>query len=69
MLGETKLGDSVAVNGVCLTVTALSTDSFSADVMPETLRRTNLGKLRAGDEVAQKLVFVLISVLVQDRVY
>ena len=34
VLGETKLGDSVAVNGVCLTVTALSTDSFSADVMP-----------------------------------
>jgi riboflavin synthase len=51
VLGETKLGDSVAVNGVCLTVTALSTDSFSADVMPETLRRTNLGTLRAGDEV------------------
>ena len=51
VLGETNLGDSVAVNGVCLTVTALSTDSFSADVMPETLRRTNLGTLRAGDEV------------------
>ena len=51
VLEETKLGDSVAVNGVCLTVTALSTDSFSADVMPETLRRTNLGSLRPGDEV------------------
>jgi riboflavin synthase len=36
---------------VCLTVTALSTDSFSVDVMPETLRRTNLGTLRPGDEV------------------
>jgi len=51
VLGETKLGDSVAVNGVCLTVTALSTDSFSVDVMPETLRRTNLGTLLPGDEV------------------
>ncbi len=51
VLGETKLGDSIAVNGVCLTVTALSPDSFSADVMPETLRRTNLGTLRPGDDV------------------
>lgn len=51
VLAETKLGDSVAVNGVCLTVTALLTDSFSVDVMPETLRRTNLGTLRHGDEV------------------
>jgi hypothetical protein len=51
VLEETKLGDSIAVNGVCLTVTALSTDSFSVDVMPETLRRTNLGTLRPGDGV------------------
>jgi riboflavin synthase alpha subunit len=51
VLGDTKLGDSIAVNGVCLTVTALSTDSFSADVMPETLRRTNLGTMHPGDEV------------------
>jgi riboflavin synthase len=51
VLEETKLGDSLAVNGVCLTVTALSMDSFCADVMPETLRRTNLGTLRSGDEV------------------
>lgn len=51
VLEETKLGDSIAVNGVCLTVTALSMDSFSVDVMTETLRRTNLGTLRPGDEV------------------
>ena len=51
VLGEMKLGDSIAVNGVCLTVTALSTDSFSVDVMPETLRRTNLGTLCPSDEV------------------
>lgn len=46
-----KLGDSLAVNGVCLTVTAFSADSFTAEVMPETLRRSNLGQLRPGDEV------------------
>ena len=47
----TKIGDSIAVNGVCLTVTAISTYGFSADVMPETLHRTSLGKLRPGDSV------------------
>jgi riboflavin synthase len=50
-LDGTKLGDSVAVNGVCLTVTLLGSSSFSVDVMPETLRRTNLGGLRSGDPV------------------
>jgi riboflavin synthase len=42
------LGDSLAVNGVCLTVTAFDRGSFTAGLMPETLRRTNLGRLRAG---------------------
>lgn len=51
VLEGTKVGDSVAVNGVCLTVTALSSDGFVADVMPETLRRSNLGQLRSGDKV------------------
>jgi riboflavin synthase len=46
-----KTGDSVAVNGVCLTVSALSDDRFTADVTPETMRRTALGDLRAGDLV------------------
>jgi len=46
-----ETGDSVAVNGVCLTVTGFDAGSFSVDVMPETLRRTNLGQLRAGDGV------------------
>lgn len=46
-----KLGDSVAVNGVCLTVTDFNADSFSVDIMPETLGITNLGRLRAGDRV------------------
>jgi riboflavin synthase len=44
-------GDSMAVNGVCLTVTAFNDKSFSADVMPETLDKTNLGLLRPGDGV------------------
>ena len=51
VLEGTKLGDSIAVNGVCLTVTRLAADGFTADVMPETLRRSNLGDLRPGDPV------------------
>ena len=44
-------GDSIAVNGACLTITGLDTASFSVDVVPETLRRTNLGLLKTGDYV------------------
>ncbi len=51
VLEDTEPGDSIAVNGACLTVTELSPHSFSVDVMPETLRRTNLGALRSGDGV------------------
>jgi riboflavin synthase len=51
VLEGTKIGDSIAVNGVCLTVTRLLPDGFTADVMPETLRRSNLGRLRQGDPV------------------
>lgn len=46
-----EIGDSIAVSGVCLTVTAIKPASFCVDVMPETLKRTNLGLLRAGDMV------------------
>jgi len=46
-----QTGGSIAVNGVCLTVTAFDNRSFSVDVMPETLSRTNLGRLHAGDKV------------------
>ncbi len=46
-----ELGGSIAVNGVCLTITNFTTTSFSVDIMPETLGRTNLGLLRAGDTV------------------
>ena len=51
VLEGTKIGDSIAVNGVCLTVTRLTGDGFAANVMPETLRRSNLGALRRGDRV------------------
>lgn len=44
-------GGSISVNGVCLTITDLKDGSFSIDIMPETLRRTNLGWLRVGDGV------------------
>ncbi len=46
-----KPGDSVAVNGVCLTVTRADADSFAADLSGETLRRTTFGAARAGAEV------------------
>ena len=45
------LGDSIAVNGVCLTVSAFSGQRFTDDVMPETLHRSNLGELRTGSLV------------------
>ena len=47
----TGLGDSIAVNGVCLTVTALEGPRLTFGVAPETLSRTNLGDLQAGDRV------------------
>lgn len=49
--GELALGDSVAVNGVCLTVVEASDEGFAADCVAETLRRTTLGDLGAGDAV------------------
>lgn len=51
VLSDAKLGDSIAVNGVDLTVAELERDWFAADVMPETFRRSNLGELKAGDPV------------------
>jgi riboflavin synthase len=44
-------GDSIAVNGVCLTVVEVRDDTFTADVMPETWQRSALGRLRPGDRV------------------
>lgn len=51
VLGGAKLGDSIAVNGVCLTVTAFDDRSFTVGLAPETLKRTNLGDLAEGDPV------------------
>ncbi len=51
VLEDTKVGDSIATNGVCLTVTALGNSGFTADVMPETMERSNLGSLKPGDRV------------------
>ncbi len=51
VLEGTVLGDSIAVNGVCLTVTGKTEKTFTADVMAETLRRTNLGTLDNGSPV------------------
>lgn len=51
ILHGTSIGDSISVNGVCLTVTDILEDAFDADVMPETMRATNLGYLKIGDGV------------------
>lgn len=51
VLEDVRLGDSIAVNGVCLTVTGFSSSEFSADVMHETLNRSSLGTLKTGSAV------------------
>lgn len=51
VLKDVNLGDSIATNGVCLTVTEFSKDKFTVDVMAETMRRSNLGSLSKGSLV------------------
>lgn len=51
VLEGTKIGDSIAVNGICLTVTGMHPGKFTADVMAETLRRSSLGDLQQGSQV------------------
>ncbi|MDO9333629.1 MAG: riboflavin synthase [Dehalococcoidales bacterium] len=51
VLEGTGIGDSVSVNGACLTIVEFGSDYFSVEVVPETMRRTNLGLLKVGDEV------------------
>lgn len=51
VLEGTQIGDSIATNGVCLTVVSMTADSFSADVMAESLRRSGLGQLQSGSPV------------------
>jgi riboflavin synthase len=59
---ETQLGDSIAINGVCLTATRLDGDNADFDVIPETLERSTLGSLKTGD-----LVNVEYSLRLGDR--
>lgn len=51
IMDDVKLGDSIAVNGVCLTARSISGNEFTADVMAETLRRSSLGALKPGSKV------------------
>jgi riboflavin synthase len=55
LVSELRTGDSVAVNGVCLTATSLQNGSFVADAMNETLSRSSLGGLQAGAQVNLEL--------------
>jgi len=51
IMGDVRIGDSIAVNGVCLTATSVSASGFTADVMAETIRRSSLGELNPGSKV------------------
>lgn len=51
VLDKTILGDSICMNGVCITVTNINGDIFEADIMAETLRKSNIGKLSIGSQV------------------
>jgi len=51
VLGDVAVGDSIAVNGVCLTVVTFDSQHFTADVMPETISKTNLRELKPGSPV------------------
>lgn len=51
VMANLKIGDSMATNGVCLTVVQMTDSEFTVDVMPETARLTNIGMLKAGDRV------------------
>jgi riboflavin synthase len=55
LAGELREGDSIAVNGVCLTATALDTEGFRAQAMHQTLRSSSLGELRSGSTVNLEL--------------
>lgn len=51
VLEDTIVGDSIATNGVCLTVTSINNGAYTADVMPETISRTSLSQLKKGSKV------------------
>src|SRR5262245_591942 len=51
LLEDARIGDSIAINGACLTVVHRTTDTFDVEIAPETLRKTALGQLRRGNMV------------------
>ena len=61
VLEDVALGDSIAVNGICLTVTHFDAAHFVADVMPETVRRTSLAELKRGSRVNLERALTLRS--------
>jgi riboflavin synthase len=61
VLGGTAVGDSILTDGVCLTVTSLDGDRFTADVMPETFRRTTLAEKSAGASINLERALTLRS--------
>ena len=61
VLEDVSLGDSIAVNGICLTVTSFDKGHFTADVMPETIRRTALRELKKGSSVNLERALTLSS--------
>ena len=61
VLEDVALGDSIAVDGICLTVTRFDAAHFTADVMPETVRRTSLAELRRGSRVNLERALTLKS--------
>ena len=60
LAGELRPGDSIAVNGVCLTATERDNGSFAAEVMPETLRRTSLAPLQIGRASCRERVLCVV---------
>lgn len=61
VLEDVQLGDSICVNGICLTVTSFDARHFTADVMPETIRRTSLAELKKGSPVNLERALTLAS--------
>jgi len=61
LLPEVKIGDSISVNGVCLTVISKTNESFQSDVMVQTLKLSSLGKLKVGDPVNLELAMAANS--------
>ena len=61
VLDDVQIGDSIAVNGICMTVTRFDKVSFCADVMPETIRRTSLKELGPGSVVNLERALTLSS--------